>query len=42
MQSFLALTMRSMPMSKAVVRPWISAWVMKPFSMRRTFSASIP
>jgi hypothetical protein len=42
MQSFLAETMRSMPMSSAVTRPWISAWVMKPFSIRSTFSASIP
>jgi hypothetical protein len=42
MQSFLADTMRPIPMSSAVTRPWISECVMKPFSTRSTFSASIP
>jgi hypothetical protein len=42
MQSFLSEIIRSSPRSKAVVRPCNSAWVRNPFSMRSTFSASIP
>ena len=30
------------PTSAAVTLPWISAWVRNPFSILRTFSASIP